>query len=99
MCIPTEEIGGNLGLVVCLTVTGQQIANFGIGQGIGTVWNYSPKHLIGISCVGAFLGAICSFWIITPDTEELVEKNRQNAAAKQQADKESAEEAQDPVSV
>jgi solute carrier family 45 protein 1/2/4 len=100
MCIPTEEIGGNLGIVVCLNVIGQQISNFGIGQGIGTVWNYSPKHLIGISCIGAFLGAIFGFWIITPDPEELVEKNRQNAAAKQQADKkETTDEAQEPVSV
>jgi MFS family permease len=98
MCIPTEEIGGNLGLVVCLNVVGQQISNFGIGQGIGTAWNYSPKHLIGISCIGAFLGMIFGFWIITPDPEELVEKNRENAAAKQMADKDPAEDGE-PVSI
>jgi hypothetical protein len=82
MCIPTEEIGGNLGLVVCLNVVGQQISNFGIAQGLGTIWNYSPKYLTGISCVGAFLGVIAGLWIITPDHEELEEKNRQNAASK-----------------
>jgi hypothetical protein len=80
MCIPTEEIGGNLGLVVCLNVVGQQISNFGIAQGLGTIWNYSPKHITGISCIGAFLGVIAGFWIITPDPEELEEKNKKTAS-------------------
>jgi solute carrier family 45 protein 1/2/4 len=78
MCIPVSDMGGNLGLVVCLNVMGQQISNFGIGQGIGAIKsvNYHPGKLIGISCVAAIVGAVSGFWIITPDPAELEEKNR-----------------------
>lgn len=66
LAIPTEELGGNLGLLVCAGVTGQQVANFGIGSGLASLWDDSPRMIIGISAVPAILAAIAGIWIIQP---------------------------------
>lgn len=62
-----EKLGANFALLNCFNVIGQQISNFGIGMGLGKIWGNKPGHLIGISCIFAFIGAILSFWIVVPD--------------------------------
>jgi solute carrier family 45 protein 1/2/4 len=66
LCIPTEDLGANLGIVVCGTVFGQQLSNFAIGTGLGHVWPDNPRNLLGISCAISLIACIFGFMIITP---------------------------------
>lgn len=91
MCIPSEELGANLGLLNCFNVVGQQIANWGIGAGMNAVWKNKPGHLIGISCIFAFLAAISALFIIVPekraddDKEEMQEMSSSSTDDKPEA--------------
>ena len=66
LAIPTEELGGNLGLVICAGVIGEIVANFGIGNALGMIWDYQPSILIGLGAIPALFGAISGFWLTTP---------------------------------
>ena len=66
LAIPTEELGGNLGLVICAGVIGEIVANFGIGNALGMIWDYQPSILIGLGAIPAVLGAISGLWLRTP---------------------------------
>lgn len=72
LCVPTEELGGNLGILNAIGVLGQQVSNFGIGTGlakIGDTWT-TARYKIGISSAFGYLGTIAAFWIIQPDIDE-----------------------------
>lgn len=72
LCIPTEELGSNLGILNCFGVLGQQVSNFGIGSGLsklGGDWN-TARYKIGISCIFGYLGMIASFWVVQPTLAE-----------------------------
>ncbi|OHS96418.1 major facilitator superfamily transporter [Tritrichomonas foetus] len=66
---PTEKLGAALALLNCFNVIGQQVSNFGIGMGVAKAWPGKPGHLVGISCIFAFLGAILCFWLIVPESK------------------------------
>jgi solute carrier family 45 protein 1/2/4 len=73
LCIPTEDLGGNLGLTVCGTMIGQQLSNFMIGTGLGYAWPDEPRLLLGISCVFALLAAFLGFVIVTPGNDAILQ--------------------------
>ena len=64
---PAEKLGANLALLNCFNVIGQQISNFGIGMGVAQVWKNKPGHLVGISCIFAFISAILGLFVVVPD--------------------------------
>ena len=66
LAIPTEELGGNLGLLVCAGVFGQQVANFAIGAGCGAIWDNSPRILLGVSAIPSIIAGIAGLWILKP---------------------------------
>ncbi|OHT00734.1 major facilitator superfamily transporter [Tritrichomonas foetus] len=63
---PQQELGAYLGILMMCTVIGEQLSNFGIGQGFGLIWPNCPRKMIGISCAFGFIAAILSFWTIEP---------------------------------
>jgi solute carrier family 45 protein 1/2/4 len=73
LCIPTEDLGGNLGLTVCATMIGQQLSNFGIGTGLGYAWPDEPRYLLGISCIFALIAAMFGLLIVTPSKDAILE--------------------------
>lgn len=70
---PPEKLGANLALLNCFNVIGQQISNFGIGMGIAEIWPDKPGHLVGISCIFAFIGAILGLFIIVPNKSQEID--------------------------
>ncbi|OHS93384.1 major facilitator superfamily transporter [Tritrichomonas foetus] len=67
LCIPTEELGNNLGILNCFGVFGQQVSNWGIGKIIDHFWKVeTARKKIGISSVFGFLATIFAFWIVQP---------------------------------
>ena len=66
LAIPTEELGGNIGLMVCAAVIGQQVSNLGIGRGIGALCDFSPRMLIFASMLPALGGIVAGTRIIQP---------------------------------
>lgn len=78
---PPEKLGANLALLNCFNVIGQQISNFGIGMGIAQIWPGKPGHLIGISCIFAFIAAILCFWIIIPETQNVSDDDLDDSAS------------------
>ncbi|OHT08252.1 major facilitator superfamily transporter [Tritrichomonas foetus] len=71
LVIPTEELGANLGILNMFSVVGQQVSNFGIGNGFGALWPNDSRKMIGISSVFGLIGAILGFWIISPEIIDL----------------------------
>lgn len=69
LAIPTEELGGNIGLMVCAAVLGQQASNLGIGRIIGAACNYSPRFLIFASIIPALCGVVAGTQIIQPSPD------------------------------
>ncbi|KAK8841545.1 hypothetical protein M9Y10_027167 [Tritrichomonas musculus] len=70
---PAEKLGANLALLNCFNVIGQQISNFGIGMGVAQIWPGKPGHLVGISCIFVFIGAILGFFIEVPDKNAVID--------------------------
>ncbi|OHT12911.1 major facilitator superfamily transporter [Tritrichomonas foetus] len=77
MVIPTEDLGGNLGILTCFGVFGQQVSNFGVGSGFGAIWPDNSRMMIASSCVFSILAMISAFWMITPQVGD-AEKYRVN---------------------
>lgn len=66
LVIPTEDLAGNFGVLICAGVLGQQISNFGIGSGLGAIWPDNSRMLVGLSSIFAFIGFISAFFMINP---------------------------------
>jgi hypothetical protein len=75
LSVPTEKLRVHHGLMSCFSVIGQQFSNFVIGMGGGAIWPDSPRILIAISCVFAFLSAASTWWMIVPTTAPDKEKS------------------------
>lgn len=66
LVIPTEDLAGNFGVLICTGVIGQQVSNFGIGSGLAMIWPDNSRMMIGVSSVFAFLGFVTAFFMINP---------------------------------
>ncbi|KAK8834215.1 hypothetical protein M9Y10_032629 [Tritrichomonas musculus] len=66
LVIPTEDLAGNFGVLICAGVIGQQISNFGIGSGLAAIWPNNSRMMIGLSSIFAFLGFLSAFFMVNP---------------------------------
>jgi Na+/melibiose symporter-like transporter len=66
LAVPTEELGVYIGALACFSTFGQQFSNFVIGMGGNAIWPNSPRTMIAVSCVFAFLASLACLLIVIP---------------------------------
>jgi MFS family permease len=81
LAVPTEELGVYIGSLSCFCTFGQQFSNFVIGMGGDAIWPNSPRTLIAVSCVFAFLSSLACLMIVIPAEVKVGNEEDQEEAA------------------
>lgn len=66
LSVPSSTLGSHLAILNSFNVIGQIVANVGVGMGLGNLWDFEPRFMIGSGCVGGVLSIITSFFIVVP---------------------------------
>ena len=72
---------------------GQQISNFGIGMKIIQLWPNKPDHLVGISCIFAYIAGIACFFIIVSEARAVFSDERVQDSGPEDSDQPASLEA------
>ncbi|OHT13475.1 major facilitator superfamily transporter [Tritrichomonas foetus] len=78
LSVKQDDLASYLGIVNSVNVIGQQVSNFVIGMGFGSLWS-EPYKKIACGCVPAIASAIGAFFIIVPNGSTVVEHDEEDS--------------------
>lgn len=61
-----QNIGAFFGILIMVTVIGEQCSNLGIGSGLAQIWGDNPRLNIAVSCVFGVIATGFSFLVVEP---------------------------------
>lgn len=69
LSVPLSTLGSHLAILNSFNVIGQIFANVVVGMGLGNLWRFQPRFMIGSGCVGGAVAVVMSWFIIIPSRE------------------------------
>lgn len=69
LSVSSSTLGSQLAILNSFCVAGQILANVIVGMGLGNLWNFEPKYMIGSGVVGGAIAIVLSLFIIVPSRD------------------------------
>lgn len=66
LSVPPSSLGAHLAILNSFNVIGQIFANVVVGMGLGNLWKFEPRFMIGSGIVGGVISVVMSWFIIIP---------------------------------
>ncbi|KAK8892718.1 hypothetical protein M9Y10_029959 [Tritrichomonas musculus] len=69
LSVPSNTLGSHLAILNSFNVVGQVFANVIVGLGLGNLWDFKARFMIGSGIAGGIAAVIMSWFIIVPSRE------------------------------